>query len=227
MMRGNQRKSTPQVIRGEVCKKNNWSPSENRYDAPRSREIVVDRERPGEGYRHVLTKKDVQDFIALLPDWDNLAVGMNAIVLAKEYDSANGFHSPGVVHVCAWESTLWINTSNNYYQDHADIFARLGVDCEPAEDYAQRKLPDAEAARNYWRMFGWYGRDTWLCKFTENAIRAYQLLHILLHELGHHHDRMTTRSQRRAARGEPYAEAYALQYEALIWEKYVRIFPLF
>jgi hypothetical protein len=76
------RKTAPQVVRGEVRKKNRWTPSENRYDAPRPREVVVDRERPGEGYRHVLTKKDVYDFLSLLPDWDKLAVGLNAVVLA-------------------------------------------------------------------------------------------------------------------------------------------------
>ena len=27
-----------------------------------------------------------------------------------------------------------------------------------------------------------------LCDWTESTIRAYQLTHILLHELGHHHD---------------------------------------
>jgi hypothetical protein len=57
-------------------------------------------------------------------------------------------------------------------------------------------------------------------------VRAYQLLHILTHELGHHHDRITTQSQKRAARGEPYAEAYARKYEALVWESFTRHFPL-
>jgi hypothetical protein len=35
---------------------------------------------------------------------------------------------------------------------------------------------------------------------------------------------MTTRSKRAAARGEGYAEAYALQYEERIWESYLRAF---
>ena len=65
----------------------------------------------------------------------------------------------------------------------------------------------------------------YLCKFTEAQARAYQLLHILLHELGHH-DRITTKSQKRASRGEPYAEAYALTYEAKIWDVYQRRFGL-
>jgi hypothetical protein len=48
-----------------------------------------------------------------------------------------------------------------------------------------------------------------MVKWTENTARAYQLLYMFLHELGHHHDRMTTRSRRATARGEPYAESYA------------------
>ena len=50
--------------------------------------------------------------------------------------------------------------------------------------------------------------------------------HILLHEFGHHHDRMTTKSMR-ASRGEPYAEEYARRYEALIWKDYLKVFTLY
>jgi len=49
-------------------------------------------------------------------------------------------------------------------------------------------------------------------------------MHVLLHELGHHHDRMTTRSQVDAGRGELYAELYANKYMDRIWEDYVRVF---
>jgi hypothetical protein len=45
-------------------------------------------------------------------------------------------------------------------------------------------------------------------------------MHVLLHELGHHHDRITTRSQRDAARGESYAEAYAMRYVEALWHRY-------
>ena len=87
----------------------------------------------------------------------------------------------------------------DFYLNHQAVFQRLGVDTE------KRK-----------RGF--------LCRFTEAQVKAYQLLHILLHELGHHHDRMTTRSQREAARGEDFAEQYALRYEQTIWERYVELF---
>ena len=61
---------------------------------------------------------------------------------------------------------------------------------------------------------------------TEGQARAFQLLHVLLHELGHHHDHMTTRSRRSAARGEWFAENYASQYEAQVWNDYLRRFGL-
>lgn len=68
-------------------------------------------------------------------------------------------------------------------------------------------------------------KDHVICDFTENQIKAYLLLHIFLHELGHHHDRINTRLKR-IARGEKYAESYAFKYEEIIWNKYFEYFPL-
>jgi len=50
------------------------------------------------------------------------------------------------------------------------------------------------------------------------------MMHILLHELGHHHDRITTKSRARTARGEPYAETYAREYGDRLWDAYFREF---
>jgi len=47
---------------------------------------------------------------------------------------------------------------------------------------------------------------------------------VLVHELGHHHDRMTSPRRRDATRGERYAEEYARRYEQTIWSKYCRVF---
>ena len=194
------RKSAPKVVAGKVQKKNNWSQSTDYYYAPQPRVVIVDRRRPDEGYKHVLRIEDIYKFLELLPEWNHLAVGLNAIVLAPGSQWADGLYHQGVVHICAWREYLWLEASESYYQDHANIFERLGVPCE--------ELPSGE----------------FLCKFDEGSVRAYQLLHILLHELGHHHDRMTTRSQKQSSRGEPYAEAYAIEHEALIWERYWKAF---
>lgn len=88
----------------------------------------------------------------------------------------------------------------NYFNAHKSIFDKLGV------KYTVKK-------------------DIVICDFTENQIKAYQLLHILLHEIGHHHDRVNTKSKRRCARGENYAESYAFKYEEMIWNKYFEYFP--
>jgi hypothetical protein len=92
-------------------------------------------------------------------------------------------------------------------EEHRSILELLDVEQVPIEDSAEcgelvrhledRSDPDPSVPGHV------------ELRFTEGQARAYQLLHILPHELGHHHDRITTRSRRRSARGEPYAEAYA------------------
>jgi hypothetical protein len=203
-MRTGNRKSAPEVTGGKVQKKNDWSLTPNYYSHDQ-RELVIDRKRPGKGYRHVLTRKDVQEFIAILPDWKELSLGLNAIVLAPGGDGLDGYHSYGVVHICAWEEKLWRKNERNtdFFRSHEPIFQWLSVPIEYSDDgYA-------------------------VCKFEAETVRAYQLLHILLHELGHHHDRITTSSKKRASRGEPYAEAYALAYESQIWDDYRARFGLY
>jgi hypothetical protein len=194
------RKSAPKVKRGRVQKKNNWARTPNYYNADQLLP-AIDRRRPGEGYRHLLKRRDVEEFIAILPEWEELSKGLNAIVLAEHADCM-GWHEYGVVHVCAWEEELWwYDTSPKFVEEHRDIFERLGT---VVEERGERLVT----------------------KWTEDQARAFQLLHILLHELGHHHDRMTTRSRHSPARGEPFAEEYARRHEARIWDEYVRRFGL-
>lgn len=195
------RKTTPRVKDGRVQKKNRTALTPNYYNTPQD-VPAIDRERPGPGHRHVLKKKDLIDIISILPDWAELSKGLDAVLLATAEDGTDGWHVSGIVAVCAWERRLWREASPSYYHEHKDIFKRLGVPSRQTRD-------------------GYF-----MCEFTEATVRAYQLLHILLHELGHHHDRMTTRSKRDASRGAPYAEAYARAYEATIWDRYVEVFGL-
>jgi hypothetical protein len=221
------RKSAPDVVKGQVQKKNNWDSSEDYYKAPRPREVVIDRKRPGPRYRHILTRQDIQAFLPLLPDWDRLAVGLNAIVLAPGDAGCFGYHVPGVIHVCAWEHSTWQVYSAWLYNRDQALLARLGVECEPLRDYVESQVAGGIPAGEAWSAFTWKGQEGMLCKFTEDQVRAFQLLDVFLHELGHHHDRMTTKSQRRASRGEPYAEEYARRYEEQIWERYLQTFALY
>jgi hypothetical protein len=195
------RKTTPKVVGGKTQRKNRWAQTPNCYNTRQDRP-VIDRRRPGAGYRHVLKKRDVKRFIGLLPDWDELSIGLNVIQLAPGHPTCDGWHRPGVVAVCAWPIDQAVEASDWYYREHRKIFKRLGVPCF--------ELSDAKIR----------------CEFNDSMIRAYQLLHILLHELGHHHDRMTTKSKRQSSRGERFAERYALNYADRIWERYLEEFGL-
>lgn len=197
------RVTNPRVIDGQVQRKNRTDRSHSYFHTPQATP-VLDRRKPGFGYRHVLKQRDLATFIDLLPEWQELSQGLNAVVLAPGQSDCDGWHVPGVVAVCAWERELWREEVHaGWYDEHRDLLDRLEVPCEETGD-------------------GYY-----LLRFTEASIRAYQLLHVLLHELGHHHDRMTTKSKRDACRGEGYAERYALEHEQQIWEKYLSVFGLY
>jgi len=174
---------------GRVQKKNNWVLDRGDYYAWTQAEIRIDRRDPGLYSRHLITVAQLREFLELLPDWDELTIGLDAIVLDTCREDAMGWCSPGVVAVCAWEADLWQEDVYRWWVDeHRDVLDTLEVECERRDD------------RRY---------D--VIRWTENQARAFQLLHILPHELGHHHDRMTNRSKLRAARGEPYAENYAIR----------------
>jgi hypothetical protein len=196
------RKTNPGVVAGEVRRKNRTDRSATAYSTAQGYPVLR-RLKPGFGYRHVLRQKEVADFLRLLPGWERLSIGLNAVILAPGRWDCDGWHRPGVVAVCAWERELWRKLSWLGYSQHRDLFERLEVPCEETAD------------------------GCYLCKFTEPTVRAYQLLHVLLHELGHHHDRMTTRSRVDACRGEDYAEEYAWENERLVWDRYLAAFGLY
>ena len=199
-MRPSQRKTSTKVRNGKVVRKNRTELS-NHYSQIRQSETVIDRLRPGEGYKHYLTIADVKRFLQILPDWKELSIGLDAVVLAEGGD-AMGWHWDGVVAVCAWERQLTLDWDTSFVGEHAIVLDRLGVKCEPIEDDPHGTM----------------------CHFDSSSIKGFQLMHILLHELGHHHDRMTTKSQVRSARGESFAEAYALKYADQLWDAYFREF---
>ena len=193
------RRQAPGVRNGRVQKKNNWELSPDYYSHPQ-RELVIDRRRPGAGYRHVLMQRDVERFIEILPDWAEMARGLDAIVLAAGRENYWGWHSPGVVHVCAWQGEWERFFWPEYFERDRASLARIGVPLQSVD-------------KGVWAYF------------TLGTARAFLLTDVLLHELGHHHDAMTTRSKR-VARGEPYADAYARKYGDEVWQRYLKCFAL-
>ena len=187
---------------GRVQKKQNWALDRHDYRSLRQDEIRIDRRDPGEGHRHLVTVEQLRAFIGLLPDWDEVAIGLDAIVLETYDGTAFGWHQEGVVMVCAWSRALYTRHDEWFLMSAAGLLNRLEVE--------GRRLPGGE----------------YELRWTEAQARAFQLLDVLPHELGHHHDRMTSRRQRRAGRGESYAEHYAEQAQEAIWPAYTQLFAI-
>jgi len=124
-----------------------------------------------------------------------LSKGFRGVILDAGGQGCDGWHSPGLVSLCAWEKDLWVSVDGSYKAEHEIILAMLEVESQ---------CSDGE----------------WILKYTPQQATAFVLIHVLLHELGHHHDRMTTRSKSQASRGEAYAERYANENAPLIWERY-------
>ncbi len=187
------RKTAPKVKDGRVQKKNRHKITSNYWNF-RQDSLQIDIESSGKGYKHFIKKRDIIRFLELLPNWEEINVEFDAILLAQG-GGMDGWYSNGVIGICAWDKNKTCFLDKDYFNEHRDLFERLGLEYEKKKDGV-------------------------LCHFTDSQIKAYQLLHILLHEIGHHHDRITTKNKYRSARGEKYAEDYAIKYEKLIWDLY-------
>ena len=198
MYRAN-RKVTPKVVDGRTQKKGRHALTPSIWNAT---EFLFEKERPGKGHFHALSKADLLAFFEIIPRWEELAVGLKGVRLI-EWDNFDGiYYHAGIICIPAWERELWRSVSDGFFHEHRKLYDRLGVPYEKDED----------------------DDGYWLLKFTEETIRAYQLLHIFIHELGHHVDRMTSRTKTHCARGEHFAENYAFEFERRVWEDYQSVF---
>ena len=189
------RRSATKVHNGQVQRKNrhDQTPHYLTHEMP---SLVIDRKRPGEGYRHLVFQDEIRRFLDILPQWGELRLKLDAIVMDEGGDCM-GWHRSGVVAICAWDRSIEIPAEAKFIEEHREVFEKLGI---------PYRLKDNSAIG--------------LIEFNELTAKAFQLIHVLVHELGHHHDRMTTRSQNNPARGETYAEAYARQWEDEILHRY-------
>ena len=100
----------------------------------------------------------------------------------------------------SWEDDLTTLVFNSdYIKHHRALFERLGV-----------AITENEVGSP-------------MLRFDEDSARAFQLLHILLHELGHHHYRIM-HGRGRYGGSEKYAETYAFKMERKIWKRYCEAF---
>jgi hypothetical protein len=140
-----------------------------------------------------------------LTDWSCICEGLEGVVLTRGDHSADGIYrfysrdQTGSIEIPAWDGDLWTVFTIEYFEEHRPLFERLAVPFEPKDAGIE-------------------------CRFTLPQAKAFLLLHVFLHELGHHVDRMQSKKQDSSRRGEPFAEQYANTVSSLIWSEYVRVF---
>ncbi len=111
------RKTTPKVKNGIVQKKNN-------HAITAREKYVVDRVSPYRGFKHVISKKDIHDFVELIPDWEEIGQGIESIILDEGGDDFDGlyrhFHheNTGVIWLSAWPQELWVDFDEEYFNEH-------------------------------------------------------------------------------------------------------------
>lgn len=152
----------------------------------------------------MVSKRNVQDFIDLIPGWDRYSERLERIVLARPVDSCDGAHvfyyreETGAIFLYAWREDLWIELANSYFDSHRKIFEMLGVSFDRGDEHV-------------------------MCRFTESQARAFMLLHVFMHELGHHYDRIHQK-HRYSSKGEDYAEKFALSRFEQLFAAYIAKF---
>jgi len=191
------RRTATKVKDGRVQKKNRHRPTG--HDG-----YVLDRESPGRGFRHTVSKRDVQGFIDIIPDWPRYSERLERILLASgenDFWGRSTFYyreETGTIWLVAWPEELWMEVSFFFFDSHQMIFDRIGVSYDRCEEFV-------------------------MCRFTEAQARAFMLLHVFMHELGHHYDKIHQKHFG-SSKGEDYAEHFANSRFDQLFPAYVRIF---
>lgn len=191
------RKTATKVVDGQVDRKSRSTLSEvNGY--------WIRRKPAGKGYTHVVSRRQLEKFIALIPDWSRLSHRLRGILLQEGEGDAFGYHcfsrrlQAGVIALCAWPSELSIDLSGEFLQEHGEVLAALGVRFSRKADVTQ-------------------------CNFTVAQARAFMLLHVFMHELGHHRDRHR-RPAYNVKEREEFAEDFANRWLAELLPRYLEAF---
>jgi hypothetical protein len=219
------RKTTPRVKDGRVQKKHR-----SEITAPdgytQGCELQIIRHAPGPGRVHVVDEHDVRRFLELLPDWPRLGRGIRAIVLDRDREDFDGcYRHDGVIVLTSWPCEIVQELDLDYHEQHQAVFERIGVASDIVAPEPREPSPaELDAAAGGMAPLPAPPEPFARCWFEPDTARDYMLMHVFLHELGHHHDWRTLRPNATQNRGEDYAEAWALEREQQLWPRYRAIF---
>lgn len=156
-------------------------------------ELLIKRTRPIAGHFHAVSATDVRRFVRLIDDWEEVASAVRAVILTPGGDYCYGrYNNAGIIKLDAWPKC-----GPHYVPSRKKwLIEQIGLGPMPE------------------------GQTYMISDITKEQVRCYLLLGTFLHELGHHIDRMSTRSKLDAANGEPAAIRYEQMRQRELWKPY-------
>ena len=165
-----------------------YSPPETWHEPAgdgRDYEVVV--EKPGKGFRHVLTADEIRERLAILPA--GMTSGLEVVQLSQMTRKKKRFPCYGM----QWGSAIYL----------------YPIETSRIEVFTENPGPSQRIEA---QMFGarWEEADggLWHLVWTEEAIKDFYLNNVLIHELGHLLDQRNTGYRDR----ERFAEWFALEH---------------
>ena len=113
-MRHRNRKTRPKVVGGLVLRKNNHKKTPNYWNSSQ-KEVIIDTEKPGKGYRHFLKKRDVLKFLEILPNWEEISVDLDAIVLASGEINCDGYYNNNGVICRYYDKSIYVELEELFF----------------------------------------------------------------------------------------------------------------
>lgn len=198
------RRTAPKVKDGRVQRKNRWTRPVNTVGA---NGVAIERVHPGKGFQHAVSQDELFSFLHNLPDWPDLARGLNRIILDEGWDDWYGYYRAGTIGLRAFYRDFTIAFDPAKRLRDRDFFEMLAVDVEQVMDL-EAETPTVTQV---------------ICHVTRPIARAFMLVHVLSHEFGHHVDRMQNQL-RFCPHGEPFAYRYEWSHAPQFWQTYLRVF---
>ena len=161
----------------------------------------------------MVTQSDVFNFIRMIRRWETLSIWLNRIVLDTGSRTRFGWFRYGTVALCTMPANLVVGIQREWFYRDIDSFDRVGIPYErQSDDQRSANAHDPELAH-----------ADFVCRFTLSQAKCFHLTRTLLHELGHHADRVSNRKGW-CSRGEDFAERFGRRLERDVWQAYINLF---
>lgn len=191
------RRTSTKVVDGRVTRKSrtNWSSVDG---------CVIRNYPAGRGYRHVVSPKQLREFLEIIPHWAKHSYRLESVALVGAKQDSFGYFTSfqhakvSMIALCAWPKNLWLELSPGFFHNHREIFEQLGVAYK-------------------------FRIDRVICEFTVAQARAFMLLNVFMHELGHHRDWLRRRGHPLPGK-EEVAEDFARRYWDMLHPLYCERF---